>query len=192
MKACVVIASLAVAAGSLDGLAAQSLDDIARREAERRKQTTPGKQYTNADLRADPQPAPSQTQAPPSVAPASSSEAATSSPPAAAAGSPAPAAEATAVAAGREKRDEGYWRTRARELRDRVQQLRDQIEALDARVAELDAQRQAGAAPSVGREHDVAAATLGRLRRNLQSFSEEIQRFEERARLQNVPAEWIR
>lgn len=196
-----LVTALLIGAFALEGIAAQSLGDIARQEAERRKQATSGKQYTNDNLHPEPQPSSSGVPTPaPSTASTASVNAATTQPaPASDSKSAAPqnAADASKNAAppaqrGREKRDETYWRARAGELRGRVQQVRQQIEAIQARVEELDTQLQAGAAPAVGREREVAATTLGRLQRNLQSFIEEVQRFEQRAQLEKVPAEWIR
>jgi hypothetical protein len=42
------------------------------------------------------------------------------------------------------------------------------------------------------RERDVTAAHLRKLRQNLQSFGEEVDRFEQRARADRVPADWIK
>jgi hypothetical protein len=192
MRIGIVIAALLLAAGSLE-LAAQSLAEVARQEAERRQQTVSGKQYTNADLREEPQPSSASSQPQPIAIPASqAAPAVPPSPAAAQATSPAPTSNVTSAPRGREKRDETYWRTRARELRSRMERLLEEIAALDSRVADLDAQRQAGAAATVGGEYDVAAAALARLRRDLQFLSEEVQRFEQGARQDNVPAEWIR
>ncbi len=73
------------------GAQGQSLADVARQEAERRKTIArPGKVYTNESLRTEPQPS-----TPPAATPAPPAPAA-ETPAAPAAGTPAPAAEGAA------------------------------------------------------------------------------------------------
>jgi hypothetical protein len=162
---------------------AQSLGELARREEERRRQTTPGKQYTNADL-----PDTASATAPAVTQPDPGPAAAAAADP-----SPAKAADADAdapPARGREKRDETYWRTRARELRGHVQRTQTEIGSLEARLTELETQ--AATSPDALRERDVTAAHLRKLRQNLQSFGKEVERFEQRAHTDRVPADWIK
>lgn len=166
------------------GAAGQSLADLARREAERRKQTVPGKVYTNADLRD----APSAPPAVPSAAPV----------PRAAAGAEAARPEGqvalpdeSVAPRGREKRDETYWRTRARDLRAKVEAARQQLEALEERATDLDTQIQESPAPSAIRERDVTASAVARMRQNLQFTTGELQRFEQKAAAEKVLPEWI-
>lgn len=166
--------------------ATQALGEIARQEAERRERATPGKRYTNDDLRREP-----------ASGGSSPSQQTPSGPAAAPQPRTAPAAmtgtsDAPTIARGRPKRDEAYWRGLAREVRGRRGQLREQVESLQTRVVDLDAQLQAGAAPSVAREHDVAASALDRLQQEARFLDEEVARFEARARRDTVPPEWIR
>lgn len=161
---------------------AQSLGDLARKEEERRRQTTPGKQYTNADL-PDTESATAAPVIQPGPGPA---DAASVDPPPVKA---ADAADAVPPARGREKRDETYWRARARELRGHVQRTQTEIGSLEARLTELETQ--AATSPSALRERDVTATHLRKLRQNLQSFGQEVERFEQRARADRVPADWI-
>jgi hypothetical protein len=166
-----------------DESSAQSLGELARREEERRRQTTPGKQYTNADLpHTESESAPAVTQ----LDPASAAAAAPDPSPAKAPG----ADEDASPARGREKRDEQYWRGRARELRGHVQRTQTEIGSLEARLTELDTQ--AATSPDALRERDVTATHLRKLRQNLQSFGREVERFEQRARTDRVPADWIK
>jgi hypothetical protein len=167
---------------ALESTSAQSLGELARREEERRRQITPGKQYTNADL---PQ---TQSATAPAVTQPDSGPAAPAIDP-----QPAKAADAheeTAPARGREKRDETYWRARARELGGHVQRTQTEIGSLEARLAELETQ--AATSPDARRERDVTAAQLRKLRQNLLSFTKEVERFEQRARADRVPADWIK
>jgi hypothetical protein len=161
---------------------AQSLGELARREEARRMQITPGKQYTNADL-----PQTETAPAPPVMQPDLGPVAAAVDP------SPAKAPDAgedAPPARGREKRDETYWRARARELKGHVQRTQMEIGSLEARLTELDTQ--AATSPAALRERDVTATHLRKLRQNLQSFGNEVERFEQRARADRVPADWIK
>ncbi|MBI2828249.1 MAG: hypothetical protein HYX77_03110 [Acidobacteria bacterium] len=166
--------------------AAQSLGDIAQREAERRKQTTSGRVYTNADL------APVDASAPSPPAPVSIDAAPLPGPetPAALAAKPSdnPGAEPVIVKP-REKRDEQYWRTLARDLRSRVAKVNAERATQEARIAEIDAGPQT---PTAVREREVISVTLTRLRRDAGSHAQELTRFMTRAQLAKVPEEWIR
>lgn len=165
--------------------AAQSLGDVAQREAERRKQTTSGRVYTNADLApvdaSTPSPVPMAAEVPPGPAPETP---------------PAPAAEPTdnpgiepVIVKPREKRDEQYWRTLARDLRGRVAKGNANIAAQEARLAEIDAGPQT---PTAVREREVISGTVSRLQRDVRFLSEELRRFVTRAQLAKVSEDWIR
>jgi hypothetical protein len=168
---------------------AQSLADVARLEAQRRKQVKSGRVITNADLGpADSAPA----QAPPTASPAAAPAEATAVPPEAKGGDGTagePDAVAPAPAKPREKRDEQYWRNRARDLRERLAKVEADVAGAESRVSDIDAQPgPAGAAA----ERQVMAAALARLQAEAQARREELDRFEAFARASNVPAEWTR
>ncbi len=164
---------------------AQSLGELAHREEERRRQTTPGKQYTNADLPRTENATPAPVMQPDPGPAAAAAASADPSP------AKAPGADADVPPArGREKRDETYWRARARELRGHVQRTQTEIRSLEARLTELDTQ--AATSPDALRERDVTATHVRKLRQNLQSFAQEEERFEQRARADRVPADWIK
>jgi hypothetical protein len=163
---------------------AQSLGELARREEERRRQTTSGKQYTNADLPH------SEGATVPAVIPADPAPAAPAAPADPATASRPETAADAGTARGREKRDEKYWRARARELRGHVQRTQTEIASVEGRLAGLETR--ATTAPDALRERDVTSAHLRKLRQNLQSFGEEVARFEQRARADRVPADWIK
>lgn len=184
---CALLRALVIGAFALEGMSAQSLGDVARKEQERRKQTPPGKQYTNDNLRSEPKPSAPDAVRPIAGAPAKAADAAKPTPVEAPSASSSAAENASAPLV-REKRDETHWRTRARELRGRVQQTRDEIASVEVRLADLDAQSGA----SVARERDVTAGALSKLRQNLQFFLAEVDRFEQRARSEKVPADWIK
>jgi hypothetical protein len=185
MRHLVGIATTLAVLACVSPAAAQSLGEIAKREADRRKQTAAGRLYTNSDVR--PEAKPSVVQTPVAVAASLTAAAPEPAQPedkgsAAAAGTTADAAPVRA----KEHRDETYWRTRARELRGHIQRLRDDVTAIETRQLEL------GEQPDAAPEYEVATDALTKLRRNLDSFTGELARFEERARAANVPAEWIR
>jgi hypothetical protein len=182
-RSAALLAILFIGNFALDS-SAQSLGELARKEEERRRQTTPGKQYTNADLPdTDSATAPAVIQ--PGPGPAAAAAASVDPSPVTA----ADAAEEAPPTRGREKRDETYWRARARELRGHVQRTQTEIGSLEARLTELETQ--AATSPAALRERDVTATHLRKLRQNLQSFGQEVDRFEQRARADRVPADWI-
>lgn len=185
MKQLVEIAAVFALLGSVEAVAAQSLGEIAKREADRRKHSASGKLYTNSDVRPEPRPAVVETAVtiPDSVA-ASAPEPAKQPEKSSSSASAAPAETAPVMA--KEHRDETYWRTRAGQLRAHIQRLRDDIAAVETRQLELEEE------PDAAPEYDVASGALTKLRRNLDAFTGELARFEERARAAKVPAEWLR
>ncbi len=174
--------------GYVTSASAQSLGDVARREAERRQQVTSGKVYTNGDL-APVDPAstpPPQAPVEPS-APSGGESAAPSSAPTPAPGNN-PDKESTVVN-GREQRDEHYWRTLIRGLRGRVDRANVEVAAQEARLMEIDGGPQT---PATQRDREIVAATLSRAQRDARSLNEELKRTLTRAQNAKVPDEWIR
>lgn len=176
-------------AGAESLVSAQSLGDVARREAERRQQVTSGRVYTNEDLApVDP----AQTTATPSAAAVT---------PAADNAQPADGkkAEGTGAAAGAEggkpaatprvKRDEPYWRGRAKDLRGRLARVEADAATADARLNEIDA---APPSPVVAREREVVATALVRLQASVRYLRDEVAQFEKFAAFNKVPPDWIR
>lgn len=180
----VLLASLGLPAS----LSAQSLAAIAEREAQRRKDTAPGKKYTNeellpasasstvdtAALERTPQTADA-TKPSPDSPPSDSSAAAASTT------APAPP-KATPLT-------EAQWRTMARERRDRIQRFRSDIAALEGRLAQVE--QNAEASPEARSEREALAGPLANIRGELAKWEAEFGRFEQRARAAKVPAEWI-
>lgn len=186
------VAALLLLSADLPLGSAQSLGDVAQREAERRKQATSGRVYTNGDLAVvDPpsSPPPPALAAPadglPKTADEGTPEASKKAEPAA---GTAPDTAVKPPLKGREKRDEQYWRTLARDLRGRFAKATADVAAREARIAEIDASPQT---PTLVREREVISATLSRLQRDARSHSEELTRFLTRAGMAKVPEEWI-
>jgi hypothetical protein len=166
-------------------MAAQSLGDVAQREAERRKQATTGRVFTNGDLVRVDESAP-----PPAPGPAGAAPASPDAP------APKPVAKPTdnpgyepILVAGREKRDEKYWRENAREFRAHVAKANADVAAQEARLAELAAGPQTASAV---REQQVISGGLDGLRRNATSHAQELTRFLARAQREKVSEDWVR
>lgn len=168
----VIVAVLAASAPS-----AQSLGDLAAKEAKRRQEVGAGKRYRAEDLPADSGSTP--PQAPPVAQPEAAKD------PVSAEGSTenTPAGETPPP---KELRDEKYWRMRANEIRTKIEQIRSRITALDGSVKNLASD---GGASST--ERDVAQRALDNARQDAESMKGEWDRFEARARLNKVPADWL-
>jgi hypothetical protein len=175
---------------------AQSLGDVARREAERRKELarTSGRVYTNDDLGA------ADTQAMP-FQPVPTD--AVSLPEAKAQTSPEPAAGPTVVeedpvthkinvkttAPAREKRTEPYWRARAKEVRERLAKSTADLEAARSGLAALESGSQT---PATARERAIAAAMVERLQEEVRYHQQDVTKLQMHAEMNKVPSEWIR
>lgn len=194
MKRHLVIRSVLSAAAAVVLLAAhatassaQSLADVARREAERRQQVPSGKVYTDGDL------APVDDAAPPpqtSIQPSSASgdAAPDAQPPSSQAPPGNNPGKEPVIAKAREKRDEQYWRKLIKDLRARVEKANANVTAQKARLAEIDGGEQN---PTRVREREVVTESLTRAERDARSLSEELTRFLTRAQMAKVPDEWL-
>jgi hypothetical protein len=172
---------------------AQSLADVARREAARRKTiTTPGKVYTNDSLHAEPAAA-SHAAAKPAtdgaapVQPPSGSDAAApdQKPP-----DQKPADQKDA------QKDEAYWRQRLSAERDGLDRAQTFADALQSRINALStdfvnrddpAQRAVIAA-----DRQKAVAELERVKQEIQQHTRAIGDIQEQGRRAGVPAGWLR
>lgn len=185
----------------------QSLADIARAEAERRKNIAqPSRVYTNKDLKPAPSPA-----APP---PAETGETSPEVPPRAREGKPdgvSPTADDGATEAprgGDEQEEEGdeegkrrseekeRWRGRMADARDQLQRSRVFAEALQSRINALNADFSARDDPAqravIGTQLDKALAELERVRGDIEAQQKAITDLEEEARRASVPPGWLR
>jgi hypothetical protein len=173
---------------------AQGLGDVAKREAERRKAVgTPGKVYTNDNLR---------TEAPPTSAPATTSQGTTA--PAAPAGQavasgaagPSSQAPGTGTAPEAGPMTEDAWRKRVTAARDALSRAQVFAEALQSRINALTtdfanrddpAQRNAIAA-----ERQKALGELDRVKQEIVDHQKAITAIQDDARRAGVPAGWVR
>jgi hypothetical protein len=180
--------------------AGQSLADLARQEAARRKTVTAGKTFTNADLKPVPPPspgavasAPGTTLTPPPPLPGDDpvTPPAADSPTPPAATTPAPAA-----AAPTDERGEAYWRGRVSTARDNLARSQTFQLALQARIAALNtdfvnrddpAQR-----ATVAGDRQKAQAELDRVQKDITRYQTELTTIADEARRAGVPAAWVR
>jgi len=169
-------------------LAAQSLGEIARKEAERKKATPAAKKtYTNDDLKQTP---------PPSGTPATKPGDAAAP---ADAGKPAAKAEPEKVDSTKPAepaKDEGYWRGRITAAREDVRRNEAFKEALQSRVNGLTADFTARDDPyqraKIADDRQKALAEMARLTEDIDKGNKAIADIEEEARRAGVPPGWIR
>ena len=187
--AALIGALLAPAAG------AQSLGEVAKKEAERRGTTpAPGKVFTNESLKPDPT---APTPPPPPQAAAGEADASGATAPGAA------TADTKADSAATDPDQEGvtprelqepqassdkgeeFWRGRANMHKARLAAKNAEIEALRGRLAAL---------PPGGnaQERSIQASTLSKAVADLKNFTDEWGRFQQQARDRKVPDAWIR
>ena len=186
-----VLALLLASPGSQP--AGQSLGEVARQEAERRKTIpTQSKVYTNKDL----------PEVPPATAPAPKAEA-----PAAADTSQAAAArEAAATAAGasadkapeadRSVRDQEYWAGRMKNLRDTLARNETYLEALQSRINALTTDFVNRDDPAqravIAGDRQRALDEFDRLEIQIEADRKAIVDLEQEARRASVPPGWLR
>ncbi|MCX6552793.1 MAG: hypothetical protein NTY02_17630 [Acidobacteria bacterium] len=165
--------------------AGQSLGEVARREAERRKTVkAPVRVYTNDSLQPTSEAPPPPPAATPAAEPASGGK-----PDAAQAAAAAPAAPDP-------KKDPEYWRKRitdARTQRDRNAFLMTALQTrIDSLWADFTARDDPAQRSIIGSERDRAVAELERMKKDQADFDKQIADIEEEARRANVPPGWIR
>lgn len=186
---------------------AQSLADVARREAERRKgiKAESARVFTNADLRPTPGSAgvtPKQDQPPPTAADAPGSEeaeagilAAPDSPTAAESDSTT-AAEPQVPVKAREKRDEQYWRGRIADYQQRLARMQGDIATMRGRLSTIDAKLDTARSDEdrlrLQRDRAGATSVLAGFRRNLGFLQSEYDGVKELAASRNVDPDWVR
>lgn len=168
--------------------AAQSLGDIARDEAERRKQVTSGRSYTNDDLSAE---ARAEGQAVPQQPAATAATAAPK--PGSTGGVQVQEDSAAGVVnqsgtEARPKRDEQYWRARARDIRTRQAKIQSDIAAAEQQLEALDAGPET---PLAVRERQLTAAALERLRADARLSDQAMTQLKTMATATKIPPEWI-
>jgi len=160
----------------------QSLGDVARQEAERRKAiAAPGKVYTNDSLRTEPQPS-----TPPAAAPVPSA------PPAETPAAPA----AGAAGAATTPATEADWRKKVAAVRDSLVRLQTFSEALQSRINALTADFVNRDDPAqrnvVAADREKSLAELERVRQEIAQQQKALTALQDEARRTGVPAGWVR
>jgi hypothetical protein len=172
-------------------VAAQSLGELARREAERKKATPPAKKtYTNDDLKQIPPPAgtaagkPGEAKDPAKAGDAPAADAKPEPEKVDATKPPEPA------------KDEAYWRTRITQAREDIRRNEAFREALQSRVNALTADFTARDDPfqraKIADDRQKALAEMARLAEEIDNGKKQISLIEEEARRSGVPPGWIR
>jgi hypothetical protein len=186
----VCAASLVVSlAGSA---AAQSLGEVARDEAARRKAAPAGKVYTNADL--------PKAEAPAAAGTAAAAQSAVVPTPAKPGDSATGDTGATAGKPGAKtepvKKDEAYWRGRMKAEREAKARAESFAEALQSRINALStdfvnrddpAQRNA-----IAGDRQKALDELARVKKEVAEHTKAIEDLQTEARREGVPAGWLR
>jgi len=184
----VAVAGLVMAASLAS---AQALGDIAKKEEARRKDVkTPGKVYTNGDLRADPT-APAPAPAPAAPAGATGTQQVPPSP-----SGVQPPKEGDKPATDEPKKDEAYWKARIAKARDDLQRAQTFADALQSRINALTTDFTARSDPAqravIGSDRQKALAELDRVKKEIEASTKAIAGIQEEARKANVPAGWVR
>lgn len=164
-------------------VSAQSLADVARKEAERRQAIKePSRTYTNADL-------------------ASLPPATTDTSKAGAVATPAGDAAKEADSADKQKekgpvKDQTYWAGRMKALQTQLDRDQTFADALQSRINGLTADFSARDDPAqraqIGRDRQKALDEQNRLKQAIQDDRKAIVDLEEEARKAGVPAGWLR
>ena len=187
MKCLLVAALSATVAFGATAVSAQSLGDIAKKEEARRKTVkSPGKVYTNQDLRADtsspPEPAPPASTAPDATQPGAPNAPAATQPP------PAPADD--------QKKDEAYWKDRLTQARTALDRAKSFADALQSRINALTTDFAARSDPAqrsvIEQDRQKALAELDRVSKEIKDNTKAISDIQEEARKAGVPASWYR
>ena len=159
---------------------AQSLADVAKAEAVRRKrQTAPSKMYTNETLSGTPS----------DVA----GDAGTAKPATAAAGTANPAAKTEPPD---EKNTEAYWKSRVTALQQSLARHKVLTEAMQSRINALHAEGLSADDP--GRQAAIqtslttAVGELQRLKQETEKQNKDLAAIHEEARRANIPPGWLR
>lgn len=172
----------------------QSLGEAARKaEAERKAVKTPGKVYTNDDLK--------RFESVPPPPPAGAGEAARPAPPAvegqpAQPGQPGPEASAQKPAEQQPAKDEAWWRKNLGEARGELERSRAAVEALDNRIYALQLdfynRSEQSERDAVAREIEKAMAEKDKNYREMEDATATLAGLEEEGRRAHVSPGWLR
>ena len=174
------VALLLVAAA----VSAQTLGDLAKQEAERRRNIkTAGKVYTNDAVRSDP------TSAAPATPQAGQPQA-----PGAAPAPPGP--PGSAAAREDDPKAEPYWKKRITTARDSLSRAQTFADALQSRINVLSADFVSRDDPAqrnlIAADRQKATDELARVKGEIAQFQKSIPDIQDEARRANVPAGWVR
>jgi hypothetical protein len=198
---------LAAVLAWLDVTSAQSLADVARAEAARRKAQTkkPAKTYTNDDLKKDGSAAAAPTPAgDASATPAAAGATGSAQTAPATSVSPNAAPDAASAAAKPEKpapapeppKDEKYWRNRITEARTALQRSQAFVDALQSHINGLYAEFVAMGDPIqravIEKKRNEAIAEQDRVKSDIVQQTKAVAAIEEEARRASVPSGWLR
>jgi hypothetical protein len=166
---------------------AQSLAEVAKKAAERRKtsgteQKAAPKVYTNDDLKPAPAPSPDATTSP---ATAEASKDASKD-----------AAQKDAAKKPEEDKGEEYWRGRMSQAREELRRNEMFREALQTRINSLTNDFSARDDPyqraQLADDRQKAVAEMGRVTQEIEALKKQVADIEEEARQANVPPGWLR
>jgi hypothetical protein len=167
---------------------AQTLAEVAKKEAERRKaQPSAGKVYTNKDL-------PASAQKP--ATPTTTEPAAPADPVATAAAQPPAAQEQKPPAEQTEQKDEAWWKARITQAREELRRNELFAESLQSRINALTREfaLPTGGAKRIatGQQRAEAMNELERVKQDIERGKKQIADIEEEARKASVPPGWLR
>ena len=187
----VVVFAIAVGLSGSPAASGQTLGEVAKKEAERRKaQPQTGKVYTNKDL-------PASAQKPATANPSTETPAQTPTDPVAAATEQkAEDGKAPGDKPQGDQKDQAYWKNRMATAREELRRSEMFAEALQTRVNTLNkdfssrdnpAQRSA-----IGADRTEALNELTRVKQDVERGKKQIADIEEEARKAGVPPGWLR
>ena len=188
----VVVFAIAVGLFGSQAASGQTLGEVAKKEADRRKAQPPagGKVYTNKDL-------PASAQKPATANPSTEASAQTPTDPVAAATEQkAEDAKAPGDKPQGDQKDQAYWKNRMATAREELRRGEMFAEALQTRVNTLNkdfnsrdnpAQRSA-----IGADRTEALNELTRVKQDVERAKKQIVDIEEEARKAGVPPGWVR
>jgi hypothetical protein len=176
---------------------AQSLGDIARKEAERRKVAAPAtKTYTNDDLKKLPPSSDDAKVDPSKAGDAKAAQALKSGEPGKPGDAKSTDVKPDAAVAAEPAKDEKYWRGRITAVREDIRRNEMFKEALQTRINSLTNDFAARDDPyqraQIADDRQKALAELNRLTSDIEKATKSIAEIEEEARKAGVPPGWIR
>ena len=187
----VVVFAIAVGLSGSPAASGQTLGEVAKKEAERRKaQPQTGKVYTNKDL-------PASAQKPATAKPCDrDASPAPTDPVAAATEQKAEDAKAPGDKPQGDQKDQAYWKNRMTTAREELRRSEMFAEALQTRINALnkdfDSRDNPAQRTAIGADRTEALAELTRVKQDVERGKKQIADIEEEARKAGVPPGWLR